>query len=201
MRRGRPVVVPNSPPRRRIVSPISSCSSLGNGPAPTRVVYALEMPQTSSIAFGPMPRPDACGARQRVRGGHERIGAVVDVQHRSLRALEDHRLAVVEHLPHQLRGVRDVLLQAVAVGQVLLGHRVQVQRRVLLERAQRQALGLHRGDDLLLEDLLVEQVLHADAQARGLVRVAGADARGAWCRSAGCRASPRRRSPAAGGRA
>ena len=69
-----------------------------------------------------------------------------------------------------------MLLEAVAVGQVLLGHRVQVERRVLLERPQRQALGLHRRDDLLLEDLLVEQVLHADAQARRLVGVAGADA-------------------------
>ena len=62
------------------------------------------------------------------------------------------------------------------VGQVLLGHRVQVERRVLLEGPQRQALGLHRRDDLLLEDLLVEQVLHADAQPCRLVGVAGADA-------------------------
>ena len=83
---------------------------------------------------------------------------------------------VVEHLPHQLRGVGDVLLEPVAVGQVLLGHRVQVERGILLERPQRQPLGLHRRDDLLLQDLLVEQVLHADAQARGLVGVAGADA-------------------------
>ena len=119
---------------------------------------------------------DACRARQRVGGGHERIGAVVDVEHRALRALEDHLLAVVEHLPHQLGGVRDVLLEAVAEGEVFLGHRVQVERRVLLIRAQRQPLGLHRGDDLLLEDLLVEQVLDADPQARGLVGVAGADA-------------------------
>ena len=101
---------------------------------------------------------------------------MVDVEHRALGALEDHLLAVVEQLPHQFRGVGDVLLEAMAVGQVLLGHRVQVERRVLLEWPQRQALGLHRGDDLLLQDLLVEQVLHADSQPRGLIRVAGADA-------------------------
>ena len=41
----------------RMRSPISSCSSLGNGPAPTRVVYALAIPQTSSMLFGPMPVP------------------------------------------------------------------------------------------------------------------------------------------------
>ncbi len=101
---------------------------------------------------------------------------MVDVEHRPLGALEDHEFIVVEHLPHQLRGVRDVLLETVPEDQVFLGHRPQVQRRILLEGPQRQALGLHRGDDLLLQDLLVEKVLHADAQTRGLVGVAGADA-------------------------
>ena len=33
----RPVVVPNSPPFSRMRSPNSSWSSVGNGPAPTRV--------------------------------------------------------------------------------------------------------------------------------------------------------------------
>jgi hypothetical protein len=37
-------------------------------------------------------------------------------------------------------------------------------------------LGSIAADDLLLEDLLVEQVLDADAQPRGLVGVGGADA-------------------------
>ena len=37
-RRGRPVVVPYSWPRSRIRSPISSSNSVGQGPAPTRVV-------------------------------------------------------------------------------------------------------------------------------------------------------------------
>ena len=49
--------------------------------------------------------------------------------------------------------------------------------RVARERAQRQPLGLERGDDLLLEDLLVEHVLHADPQARRLVGVARARCR------------------------
>ena len=34
-----------------------SCSSLGNGPAPTRVVYALATPHTSSMLLGPTPVP------------------------------------------------------------------------------------------------------------------------------------------------
>ena len=82
----------------------------------------------------------------------------------------------VQHVPRELGRVGDVLRDPVAVGQVVLGHRLQVELRRLRVRAQREPLGLHRGDDLLLEDLLVEQVLHADAQARGLVGVARADA-------------------------
>jgi hypothetical protein len=64
----------------------------------------------------------------------------------------------------------------VAVGQVVLGHPLQVELGRLGEGAQLEALGLHRGGHLLLEDLLVEQVLHADPQAQHLVGVGRADA-------------------------
>jgi hypothetical protein len=37
-RRFLPVTVPNSRPRRPMSSPVSSWSSVGNGPSPTRVV-------------------------------------------------------------------------------------------------------------------------------------------------------------------
>ena len=57
MRRGRPVVTPYSPPTERSRSPFSSSSSVGNGPEPTRVVYALTMPMTAVIRVGPMPEP------------------------------------------------------------------------------------------------------------------------------------------------
>ena len=42
---------PRSPSR----SPTSSTSSVGNGPAPTRVTYAFTMPITRSTSRGPMP--------------------------------------------------------------------------------------------------------------------------------------------------
>src|SRR3954454_6284918 len=58
-RRGRPVVVPNSNPRERSHSPCSSNSSVGKGPAPTRVVYALTMPTIRSRRFGATPDPVA----------------------------------------------------------------------------------------------------------------------------------------------
>src|SRR5215475_12421076 len=54
-RRGRPVVAPYSPPALRSRSPASPCSSVGNGPAPTRVAYAFVIPTTASIAVGPIP--------------------------------------------------------------------------------------------------------------------------------------------------
>ena len=50
-------MVPNSKPRERSQSPFSSNSSVGNGPDPTRVVYALTMPTMRSSRFGPTPAP------------------------------------------------------------------------------------------------------------------------------------------------
>ena len=57
VRRRRPVVVPYSWPCSARNSPHSSKSSVGNGPEPTRVVYALTMPMTRSMRFGAMPEP------------------------------------------------------------------------------------------------------------------------------------------------
>src|SRR5690606_8490888 len=56
-RRSRPVVVPTSRPTVRRCAPASSKSSVGNGPDPTRVVYAFATPITWEIAVGGMPVP------------------------------------------------------------------------------------------------------------------------------------------------
>src|ERR1019366_9966064 len=56
-RRGRPVTAPNSLPRLRIMSPVESRASVGNGPPPTRVVYALETPITPLMRVGATPVP------------------------------------------------------------------------------------------------------------------------------------------------
>src|SRR5437016_628468 len=58
-RRGRPVVEPYSLPRVRSCSPGWSRDSVGKGPPPTRVVYALETPITRCTCFGEMPSPVA----------------------------------------------------------------------------------------------------------------------------------------------
>jgi hypothetical protein len=51
------VTEPNSLPRARSSLPVSSCSSVGNGPPPTRVQYAFEMPTAPSIFVGGTPVP------------------------------------------------------------------------------------------------------------------------------------------------
>src|SRR3989304_849531 len=55
---GRPVVVPNSPPFSRRCSPVSFFCSVGRGPSPTRVIYALMTPMTLSTFVGPTPSPE-----------------------------------------------------------------------------------------------------------------------------------------------
>ena len=127
------------------------------------------------MSRGPTPLPTHAAPATGLEDVTNGIRAVVDVEQRRLGALEDDEPLVVERAVQQRRRVGDVLLEPVAVQQQLLGHRLQVECRITLERAQHELLGLERGHDLLLEDLLVEHVLDADAQARGLVGVAGAD--------------------------
>src|SRR5208283_2265054 len=57
VRLGRPVTAPYSLPRLRRLSPASVLSSLGNGPSPTRVQYALLIPITELMALGATPVP------------------------------------------------------------------------------------------------------------------------------------------------
>src|SRR5437763_16666799 len=56
-RRGRPVTAPYSLPLSRRRFPISPVSSVGSGPSPTLVVYALTTPSTPPIARGGRPSP------------------------------------------------------------------------------------------------------------------------------------------------
>ena len=50
-------MAPNSFPTLLIVSAFLSNNSVGKGPLPTLVVYALKIPKTSFILFGATPNP------------------------------------------------------------------------------------------------------------------------------------------------
>gem|GEM_PF-3653361 len=101
---------------------------------------------------------------------------MVDVQERALRALEEYRLAGAQALVQQLGRLGHVGLEDARVGQVLLADlvdRVGVQAVDLLQHG---VLLRQRRLQLQAEDLLVQQILDADALAGGLVLVARADA-------------------------
>src|SRR5271165_4333864 len=104
-RRRRPVLVPYSLPRSPSNCPVASDNSVGNGPAPTLVLYALAMPSTNPTAAGPGRR----GRRHRVAGRDIWVCAVIDVQHHRLGTLEQDSSArtpcLVQPFPHRL-GIR-----------------------------------------------------------------------------------------------
>ena len=101
------------------------------------------MPQTSSMSRGPTPAPMQAAPADRVRRGHEWIGAVVEVEHGALGPLEEDSAVGVECLPAELCGVGDVRLEAVPVGEIGLDHRVQVELRILGEGPEHLLLRLH----------------------------------------------------------
>ena len=52
-----PVTVPNSLPILPNFEPIESSNSVGNGPLPTRVLYALTIPRMKPKLFTEIPEP------------------------------------------------------------------------------------------------------------------------------------------------
>ena len=91
------MTVPNSLPRSPRVRPISSVE-LGRERAAADA-GRVRLGDAEHVAQRARAQAGAGGgrARDRVRRGHERVGAVVDVEHRSLRALEENALAGTAH--------------------------------------------------------------------------------------------------------
>ena len=110
-----------------------------------------------------------------VGGGHEGVGAVVEVQQRALGALEEDVVAAPERVLDEPGGVVEVRAEALAPGQALGDERLHLEG-VDAHRREEQVL-VHEGPgDALAEDGLVDQVLHPEAQAPGAVAVRGPDA-------------------------
>ena len=101
---------------------------------------------------------------------------MVDIQHRRLAALEQHGLAGVERLVEQQAGVGDHRAQALGVAEQVVDDLVDRDRAAVVDLHQQVVLLVQRTLDLLAQDVLVEQVLDADADAVDLVGVRRADA-------------------------
>ena len=119
-------------------------------------------------------RSGAAGAAG--RGRDVGVRAMVDVEQRALRALEQDGLALAHGIVQHLAGLGHIRLEDAGVRQVLLADlldRVGVQTVDLLQDG---VLLDKRRLDLQAEDLLVHEVLDADALASHLILVARADA-------------------------
>ena len=93
-----------------------------------------------------------------------------------LRALEQHRLAVVERLAEHEADVGDIRAQPVAVAEVLVGDLLRVNAAAVVDLREQLVLVPKRQLKLLGENAGVEQVLDPDAHARDLVAVGRPDA-------------------------
>ena len=77
-------------------------------------------PITRSTFFIPTPEPVIAPPAVQLEEVTKGIGAVVDIQQGSLGALEQQRLAFVDHVVEQKAGLADVGTQALGVRQILL---------------------------------------------------------------------------------
>ena len=114
--------------------------------------------------------------RDRVRGGHERIRAVIEVEERRLCSFEEDDFPVAQHLVDVQGRVGDVRAHALCVALILRRNRLEVERLRLVDAHEPQVLLGERDLDLLPQDLRVEDVLDADPEPHCLVGVARPDA-------------------------
>ena len=121
-------------------------------------------------------RADGDAAGDGVRGRDIGVCAVVDVEHRRLRALEEDLAALRDLLVEQRDRVADVRAQAVGVAVILREHRVVVERLVVVEEPQLLVLDGEVFLQTARELVLIDEVADADADAVVAVHVAGADA-------------------------
>ena len=131
---------------------------------------------TPEMRVGAHARSGARAARAGAGRGHERVRAVIDIQHGALRAFEQHRLAVADGLVQQRGGVAHHGPDALGERLVLVANGRQVHLLVDAQRPGDGDLLLHHRVVLSAEDLPVQQVGDADAAPRDLVLVARPDA-------------------------
>ena len=101
---------------------------------------------------------------------------MVDVEHGGLATLEHHRLARIERLVEQQAGVAHHGAQAVRVGEQVIHDLVDGDGPAVVDLNEQVVLLVQGTLHLLAQDVLVEQVLDADAHPVDLVRVGRSDA-------------------------
>ena len=174
-RRGRPVTVPNSRPR----SPMQVADLVRSARSGT----ALPLPgscrpcryRARSRSRRAQARAGRRLGRHRVGGGHERIGAVVDVEQRALGALEQDPLALapllVEQRPHRIHVGQHPRRDALEL--VLDRCRVDLLES---EPAPQRVVMRQQPLDLAPERRQVGEVHHPDGAPADLVLISRADA-------------------------
>ena len=122
------------------------------------------------------PRAGRRATGGRGRRGDVRVRAVVDVEHRGLRALEEHAVAIVDPAREQQGGVGDVGCEPAGVAEVLVEDLLHREGLRVIDLAQEPILLRDVQLEFLAEEPLVEEIGHADPRARRLVHVGGSDA-------------------------
>ena len=115
----------------------------------------------------------ACG---RVGRRHIRVGAVVDVEQRALRALQQDRLPVFQRGVEQQPGVGDAVFETAGLLEQRVDHFGGFQRLAVVDLDKYLVLEFQCGLDLLGQQRLVEHIGDADPEAGDLVLVARPDA-------------------------
>ena len=111
-----------------------------------------------------------------VRGSDEGIGSVIDVEHRSLRPLEHHSLALADLLVDPHRAVGDSIRQHLPEANGVVVDRLRIERLLSVDGLQHRILFRAREFDLLAQHRAIQQVGHANAIAADLRLVRGPDA-------------------------
>ena len=101
---------------------------------------------------------------------------MVDVEHRALRAFEEHALAGRERLVKVARGVGHVRTQQHGGTLELRGNGVEVEHGLVEDVPEIGVLLFEHDAETLAKVRFVEQIGHAEPDARRLVFVRGADA-------------------------
>ena len=175
-RRLRPVTVPNSWPRSPSRWPTASSSSVGKGPGADAGRIGLDDAEHEARGRGAEAGAGGRRARDRVRRGDERIGAVIDVEQHALRAFEQDAAAarprLVERLPHRPREGKHGIRRS---RRGRASSALAVDRRLAEAGAQRIVM---RAEAVELRAELAEmgEVADADRAAADLVLIGRADA-------------------------